>query len=206
MGGGVHSRPSRLSTTVAGVGLRVLVVCTGNVCRSPLVERLLAARLGGGVEVTSAGTQALVGEAMTPLTAELVQASGADATGHRARQLDEDLLGGALDLVLTATRAHRADVLRVRPVLLRRTYTVREAGRLASLLAPEVEGAAPQERLRDLVARLPSARGRWPALDAGLDDADDPYGRDRAAYARTAAQLLPAVDALAAAVRGPGSS
>ena len=45
---------------------RVLVVCVGNVCRSPLGERLLAARLGDGFEVTSAGVGALVGEPMDP--------------------------------------------------------------------------------------------------------------------------------------------
>ncbi|GMA87571.1 hypothetical protein GCM10025868_28210 [Angustibacter aerolatus] len=51
---------------------RVLVVCTGNVCRSPLVERLLRQRLGtDAVDVSSAGTQALVGEPMTdPAAAE----------------------------------------------------------------------------------------------------------------------------------------
>lgn len=186
------------------MAVEVLAVCTGNVCRSPMVERLLAARLGGsGVRVSSAGTRALVGEPMTEQTAALVARAGGDPRGHVARLLSEPLLAGS-DLVLTATRAHRSAVVQMRPALLRRTFTVREAGRLATHLAPELVGSDPQERLADLVPRLAGGRGRWPVTDPGLDDVDDPYGRDDAAYARTAAQVEPAVAAVLAALTAEG--
>lgn len=182
----------------------MLVVCTGNVCRSPLVERLLARSLAGaGVRVGSAGTRALVGEPMTAQTAALLERAGGDPRGHAARQLVEPLLDG-VDLVLTATRAHRSEVVQLRPALLRRTFTVREAGRLAARVGAEVQGSGPRERLLDLVARLPQARGRWPVTDAGLDDVVDPYGRDDETYARAAAQAGSAVSALLAVVAPQG--
>ena len=84
----------------------VLVVCTGNVCRSPYVHRLLVAELGAGVRVASAGTGALEGYPMDRRAAERLRRAGGDPEGFVARQVDEEILDGA-DLVLTATRAHR---------------------------------------------------------------------------------------------------
>jgi protein-tyrosine phosphatase len=84
--------------------LRVLVVCTGNICRSPAVERLLAAGLGaayrgrdtGGlapaIEVASAGTGGMVGWPMPDEMAALVASRGVDPTGFEARQLTPGLV------------------------------------------------------------------------------------------------------------------
>src|SRR5690606_19666664 len=81
----------------------ILTVCTGNICRSPLGEVLLRARLSDlDVMVHSAGTHALVGRGMPEQARELALrhgASGADATGHKARLLTERLVQDA-DLVL----------------------------------------------------------------------------------------------------------
>src|SRR3954465_11561123 len=108
---------------------QILCVCTGNICRSPAAERLLTSRLGPEVEVSSAGTQALVGEPMSPPIDQLVQSAGAAAGGFLARRLTERLMQSA-DLVLAMTRAHRGDVVELWPQAVRRAFTLREFARL----------------------------------------------------------------------------
>ncbi|HST63645.1 MAG TPA: hypothetical protein VLM05_00530, partial [Mycobacteriales bacterium] len=117
---------------------RVLVVCSGNVCRSPLAERLLRARLdqelgaGAGLfTVTSAGTTAVVGAPMDPRAAAVARSLGADPDHFRARDLDAEQVIAA-DLVLTATRQHRGAVLRLHPAAHRYTFTLREFDRLTA--------------------------------------------------------------------------
>jgi len=64
----------------------VLCVCTGNICRSPLAERMLSAALPDA-RVASAGTGALRGQPMDPTAAMIAEKAGFAAGGHRARQL-----------------------------------------------------------------------------------------------------------------------
>ena len=184
---------------------RLLLVCTGNVCRSPMAERLLVAGLaerssegGRGVEVSSAGTRALAGEAMTPETADLVSRHGGDPAGHRARQVTPQLLAEA-DLVLALTREHRAAVAQLHPPVLRRVLALREAARLAVLVPPESLPEGEEVRWRALVPALLAARGTAPARP-GEDDVVDPYRRGPQVYRQCAEQLVPAVAALLDAV------
>jgi protein-tyrosine phosphatase len=84
------------------VTTRVLVVCTGNVCRSPAAELLLRDRLGAAdVDVASAGVHALVGQPVDPPVAELLVERGVAPGGFRARQLDA-AEAGAVDTLVTA--------------------------------------------------------------------------------------------------------
>ncbi|MGN6413390.1 arsenate reductase/protein-tyrosine-phosphatase family protein [Flexivirga sp.] len=63
----------------------VLVVCTGNVCRSPYVEFTLRHALDAVLRIGSAGTDALVGEPVDPGCAELLAAKGVDTDDFAAR-------------------------------------------------------------------------------------------------------------------------
>ena len=95
---------------------RILVVCIGNICRSPMAEGLLRLRLAGrtGVTVGSAGIAARVGEPADPMAQGLMRERGIDIAGHRARQLTPEL-AGAHDLVLVMEQEHERALLEIAP-------------------------------------------------------------------------------------------
>ncbi|WP_084499943.1 hypothetical protein [Brevibacterium album] len=176
---------------------RILAVCTGNVCRSPLVERMLQAGFDGqapGVfRVGSAGAQALVGASVTPEIAELAQRLGVDVRGFRARALTPAHIREA-DLVLALDRGHRAAVVEMVPQALQRTFTLRELARILPQV-PVERAASRRERWRSAVV-LAARRRRPVAGDPSADDVVDPYQLPEAVHREMAGQLVPAVDAL----------
>ncbi len=81
---------------------RILVVCTGNICRSPMAAALLGHNLAShnpAVEVQSAGLAALVGYPADPLAQDLMRDRGIDLSNHRAQQLTPAMVMDA-DVVL----------------------------------------------------------------------------------------------------------
>jgi protein-tyrosine phosphatase len=95
---------------------KVLIVCSGNICRSPMAEVVLdqLARRGGlDLQVDSAGTGSWhEGEAMDRRAVATLGARGYDATQHLARQVEAQWLA-ARDLVLAADRGHLKDLRRL---------------------------------------------------------------------------------------------
>ena len=175
--------------------VRIVCVCTGNVCRSPAAERLLASALGASVSVSSAGTHALVGQPMSAPMDVLVAEASADPAGFEAQVLTEAQLRGA-GLVLAMTREHRSAVVELAPAAVRRCFTLREYARLLGELPPDAlpEGS-PSERAAASV-RPAAARRRQAAQDQ--DDIADPYRRGDEAYRIAFDQIRAAVDQIAA--------
>jgi len=96
---------------------RILIVCVGNVCRSPMAEALLAgrlARLGVTAAVESAGVHALVGQPAVPIAQELMRERGLDISRHRARQLTSEL-GASFELILVMETALERAVQAIAP-------------------------------------------------------------------------------------------
>lgn len=178
----------------------VLVVCTGNICRSPAGERLLRHSLPGVLTVTSAGTYGVVGHPVEPSMARLLQADGVDVSGFAARRLTEGMIAGA-DLVLTMEASHRTAVVQTHPQALARTFTLREFAHLldvcreadpaAYLLAVGTEPTAQLRALTQLAADTRSRRLGTPCPDP---DIDDPYRRGDEAYGRAYAAIRAAVN------------
>jgi protein-tyrosine phosphatase len=98
-----------------GLFFSVLVVCTGNSCRSPMAQCLLADMLKGTpASVGSAGTAAPVGSPAALNAVEVMRESGLDLTRHRAQQLTSAMLE-ASDLVLVMDDYHRQRVVELSP-------------------------------------------------------------------------------------------
>lgn len=93
----------------------VLVVCVGNICRSPLGERLLQLALPD-VTVTSAGLGALVGKPADVTASEVAKAKGVSLDGHAARQFTPELAVGQ-DLILVMESGHKQEIARISPHL-----------------------------------------------------------------------------------------
>ncbi|MFJ3384368.1 MULTISPECIES: low molecular weight phosphatase family protein [unclassified Curtobacterium] len=181
--------------------MRILFVCSGNLCRSPLAEQLLRAKLGpaDSIAVESAGTIARDGDAMDALAAAQSVRLGGDPTAHRSRSLTESIAAGA-DLVLTAERSHRADVVRLSPRVSKRAFTIKQFARVLDGLEPgDLADVSSAGMLVDRVARL---RGTVPPpAEPADDDVDDPYRRSAATHARVADEIERALATISDALR-----
>jgi len=169
---------------------RVLHVCTGNICRSPLAEHLMRAGLRDrlGVEadrfvIESAGTWGHTGAPMEPFALTTLATFGHDGSSFQARELVAEHVADA-DLVLTATREHRAAAVVLQPRAAKRTFTLREFDRLLSLVDPATLPTGDRvERARALVQAAAAHRGLVRPDTPADDDLEDPYQAPESAFA-----------------------
>ena len=182
----------------------LLFVCTGNICRSPVAERLAtrwaadAGRAPEALQVGSAGLQAAEGRPMDPRSAAALEELGGDPSGFRSRPLTADIAVDA-DLVFTMTRRQRRSVLEMTPRALRRTFTLTEAATL--LQHADLTGLAGMplgERAASLALRLDAARALSPSADThDIPDPIDSRASVHRQVARTiATSLRPLADVL----------
>ena len=151
-----------------GMIRRILLVCTGNTCRSPMAEMLLrdmAARRRILLEVRSAGVAALDGQPFSENTVEVLRRRNVPVPpGAAASSLTGDAVSWA-DLILTMTMRHKQMLLTLFPETAGKTHTLKEYA-----LAAETCGA-------DIAA-----------LTGGLDIAD-PFGGPLDLYERVAEEI-----------------
>jgi sulfate adenylyltransferase len=146
--------------------MKVLLVCTANICRSPYAE-LVARELAGpgsSLEFSSAGVRAGDGDPMDPVMAAEAASRGAEPGSFRSRRLTNELIDDA-DLILTAESAHRKRILEERPLAMRNAFSL---GQFARGLQ-----AVPPGPADDLLARVRAKA----ATAVSEDDVADPYGR-----------------------------
>ncbi|GAA3455359.1 low molecular weight phosphatase family protein [Dactylosporangium matsuzakiense] len=191
-----HAAPERF---------RILLVCTGNLCRSPMAELLLRRALrpfGDRIELASAGTHATPGAAMHPLAARALTERGADPEGFRSRRLTDADVAHA-DLVLTAGREHRARCVELSPVHLLRCFTVRQWHRLAGHVdtAALPAGADAARRAESLLAEAVAVRGTVRPLAPAAESLPDPLRAPAEAFHSCAEELAAVADRLRALLR-----
>ncbi|BCJ42638.1 hypothetical protein GCM10010168_06200 [Actinoplanes ianthinogenes] len=179
----------------------VLHVCMGNICRSPMAERLLDRavrdRAGGTeeqlVRSVSAGTGGWhEGEEMNPPAARQVRARRGTDAGFLARKLRGDFIDEA-DLILTATADQYDYVVALRPDAAERTFVLGEFGRLLGAVDREaLPPAGPKpEVVRQRGAAIVAAVHRLRDGEAPLltDDLDDPWGRGDQTFQRVGDEI-----------------
>lgn len=93
---------------------RILVVCVGNICRSPLGERLLKQALPDRFSVSSAGIAAVVGHAADATMLDVAAGHDVSLDGHVARQFSAGI-GAAHDLILVMEAGHKTEITRLAP-------------------------------------------------------------------------------------------
>jgi sulfate adenylyltransferase len=159
--------------------IRVLFVCTANICRSPYLELRARQLLGpdSGVEVSSAGTRGFDASPVSDTMDAEFARRGTGTDGFRSRLATGELLDDA-DLVLTAEAAHRTELLELRPGAFRKVLTLGQFVESARAAEPALRGRA----------LIESVGSRPPSVSPAHDIAD-PYRRGPEA-ARAAADTM----------------
>jgi protein-tyrosine phosphatase len=180
----------------------VLILCTANICRSPMAEGLLRHRLdrlGVPARVHSAG-RLYEGEPVSTGSVDALRARGLDITAHRSRRTTAALLQGA-DLVLAMERAHVREAVALEPSVWPRTFTLKELVRRGEAVGPRRH----RESLAEWLDRVGRGRGRAELLGSDpVDDVADPIGGPPGLYARTAEEIDGLLDRLVVLAFAPG--
>ncbi|GIH71414.1 arsenate reductase/protein-tyrosine-phosphatase family protein [Sphaerimonospora thailandensis] len=179
-------------------GFHILFVCTGNICRSALAERLTRSMLGPGspLTVSSAGTRAVPGRPMAERARRELARLGGEAEGFVSCPLTAELVVTA-DLVLAASSEHRAEAVALHPLAAARAFTIAEFGALARAVPAEniARHREPERRAHTLVTEARALRG---LVRVDHPDIADPYGGSRRDF-RDAARRI--AESLAAPLR-----
>ena len=139
---------------------KLIFVCTGNTCRSPMAEGLLKHLLGPdcGWEISSAGVCAENGFPASPNAVEVMREKEIDLAAHCSRRLSPELIEAA-DLLVTMTRGHRDAILSVAPESAGKVFLLKSFGIAQSatdIYDPVGEALEVYRRVRDEIdAALP---------------------------------------------------
>lgn len=136
---------------------RILFVCSGNTCRSPMAEVLLRNKLAAhssewakDTVVSSAGISAFSGEPASENAAAAMKNRDLDLAGHQSKLLEAaDIINA--DLVITMTRTHKKAVLALVPQALNKVYTLAELSALTKMADAKPEQA---DSYRDMVREV----------------------------------------------------
>lgn len=203
---GKRTRPSGAHEASASLPFRVLFVCTGNICRSPLAEQLFrAALLTNGmtsetVTVSSAGLNTTDGVSMDRESARMSEILGGVSIGAVSSVLQRNVVLES-DLIVVMTVEQQIDLVQRYPMALNRTFPLLQLARLLSLLESEADMTADHSpSMRDMVGL--AARNRSRALPTKPADHDikDPYREPRSVHEQVARRISESVLLLARAL------
>ncbi|MDR1431241.1 MAG: hypothetical protein LBI99_03890 [Propionibacteriaceae bacterium] len=172
---------------------RVLVVCHGNISRSPTAQHLLCAALDERFQIASAGVGAymVAGRPVDPMMAALLEDRDIDVTGHAARQLDRSIINDA-ELILTMERKQRSWIAEETPRAISHTFTLKEFARLCVA----VRDTHPAS-ISALIHAAATNRAVYPPDNNTDDDIADPYHRPTHAYTTALDEIQAAINQIA---------
>jgi len=174
----------------------ILLVCTGNICRSPMAEGILRARLAAkGIQgtVASAGI-AFDGREATPEAVAVASRRGIDISAHRSRIISSEMVSAA-DLVIGMERMHVREAIVLGRDSFTKCFTLKELVRRGAIVGPRAE----REPLDRWLERVSAGRRPLDLLgDAEADDVADPYRHPTAVYERCIDEISDQVEQLVA--------
>jgi len=147
---------------------KILFVCSGNTCRSPLAEgiarKILSKRTPIPTEISSAGASALEGIPASQHAVTVAAARGVDLSKHRARLLNRTMVGEA-DLIVTMGSKHRETVGVIDPEATAYTVLMTHFCDIVGDVPDPIGGAREEyERIYDLIEKCVEA------MAEGLED------------------------------------
>ncbi|RMF60060.1 MAG: low molecular weight protein arginine phosphatase [Calditrichaeota bacterium] len=150
---------------------KVLFVCTGNICRTPMAVFLLRKLieeegLEEFIDVDSAGTWASEGAPAAELTYQVLKENGIDASSHRGKGVDHYLMKES-DLILCMASEHKRDLVQIFPHFKDKIYTLKEFGTEEKLSDPTIHDPYGMniERYRETYLEISKEIQRiWPIL------------------------------------------
>lgn len=181
--------------------MKVLFVCTGNICRSPMGELLFPHFFHSeDIETDSAGTQGLIDNPIDPSSAQLLSADGIDSSRFRSKRLTPQLAMSS-DLILCFTEHQRKKIVTMAPRARNRTFLVSDFANLCRYFNEHhlLKGTSVEDRMREVEYNASMVRPNVPPAD----DIADPYRKGITAFQTAHNQIIRAIADIADALELP---
>jgi glycine hydroxymethyltransferase len=185
----------------------ILLVCTGNICRSPMASGFLSGMLRDrgidDVTVASCGVSAWEGSPPTPEAVAAMREQGRDISRHIARRMSRRIIESA-DLVVALSSEHRDAVRRVARPAASRTFTLKELVHLLDAAGPPPTNGTSDQQLRSAALRADAFRDAYRDLQLKDEDVADPLGLGLESFRAVAWEIEALCEGLVDMVFGPG--
>ena len=167
--------------------MKVLFVCTGNICRSPMAELMFPLFFHhAGIETDSAGTQGLISNPIDPSSARLMELDGIDSSAFRSKRLTPQLAMDS-DLILCFTEHQRNKIIALAPRVRTRTFVLSDFANLCKYFSDHnlLRSGTVENRLHEVIYNASMVRHALPAAE----DIDDPYRKEFSAFQKAHDQI-----------------
>ncbi len=178
--------------------MKVLFVCTGNICRSPMGELLFPHFFHtSGIETDSAGTQGLIDSPIDPSSAKLMALDGIDSSQFRSKRLTPQLAMSS-DLILCFTEHQRKKIVALIPRVRNKTFLLSDFANLCRYFNEHhlLKGDTLEDRLMEVEYNASMVRHVVPTAE----DIADPYRKDFSAFQTVHDQIVYAIADIADAL------